>query len=137
MGVCQGGDKTSSHSSSNTLSSSASSNNSDEHFDTEDLMDPELLGLNYIKGASTDSGIDTTPCSAPVPPTGDPLAAMTHLVLQCTGAVEQGQTWTREHPENRDKKPVQLYLPQSYPKTRNTGMESSIRNLREIQSHSR
>ncbi|KTG05905.1 hypothetical protein cypCar_00045187, partial [Cyprinus carpio] len=60
----QGGDKNSSHSSSNTLSSNASSSNSDEkHFGSGDLMDPEMLGLTYIKGASTDSGIDTAPCS--------------------------------------------------------------------------
>ncbi|OBS65893.1 hypothetical protein A6R68_05568, partial [Neotoma lepida] len=57
------GDKScSSHSSSNTLSSNTSSNSDDKHFGSGDLMDPELLGLTYIKGASTDSGIDTTPC---------------------------------------------------------------------------
>uniref|UniRef100_A0A8D2JEA0 Signal induced proliferation associated 1 like 2 n=1 Tax=Sciurus vulgaris TaxID=55149 RepID=A0A8D2JEA0_SCIVU len=57
------GDKScSSHSSSNTLSSNTSSNSDDKHFGSGDLMDPELLGLTYIKGASTDSGIDTAPC---------------------------------------------------------------------------
>lgn len=59
------GDKNSSHSSSNTLSSNASSNSDDKHFGSGDLMDPEMLGLTYIKGASTDSGIDTNPCVAP------------------------------------------------------------------------
>ncbi|CAG05194.1 unnamed protein product, partial [Tetraodon nigroviridis] len=59
------GDKNSSHSSSNTLSSNASSNSDDKHFGSGDLMDPEMLGLTYIKGASTDSGIDTNPCMAP------------------------------------------------------------------------
>nr|XP_023652043.1 signal-induced proliferation-associated 1-like protein 2 isoform X2 [Paramormyrops kingsleyae] len=59
----------SSHSSSNTLSSNASSNSDDKHFGSGDLMDPEMLGLTYIKGASTDSGIDTAPCTAP-PPAG-------------------------------------------------------------------
>ncbi|XP_053567097.1 signal-induced proliferation-associated 1-like protein 2 isoform X4 [Bombina bombina] len=60
------GDKScSSHSSSNTLSSNASSNSDEKHFGSGDLMDPELLGLTYIKGASTDSGIDTAPCSLP------------------------------------------------------------------------
>uniref|UniRef100_H0WWP3 Signal induced proliferation associated 1 like 2 n=1 Tax=Otolemur garnettii TaxID=30611 RepID=H0WWP3_OTOGA len=58
------GDKScSSHSSSNTLSSNTSSNSDDKHFGSGDLMDPELLGLTYIKGASTDSGIDTAPVS--------------------------------------------------------------------------
>lgn len=52
----------SSHSSSNTLSSNTSGNSDDRHFGSGDLMDPELLGLTYIKGASTDSGIDTAPC---------------------------------------------------------------------------
>ncbi|XP_075388206.1 signal-induced proliferation-associated 1-like protein 2 isoform X2 [Tenrec ecaudatus] len=57
------GDKScSSHSSSNTLSSNTSGNSDDKHFGSADLIDPELLGLTYMKGASTDSGIDTTPC---------------------------------------------------------------------------
>ncbi|KAM4770947.1 signal-induced proliferation-associated 1-like protein 2 [Rhinophrynus dorsalis] len=55
----------SSHSSSNTLSSNTSSNSDDKHFRSGDFMDPELLGLTYMKGASTDSGIDTTPCCMP------------------------------------------------------------------------
>ncbi|XP_054432727.1 signal-induced proliferation-associated 1-like protein 2 [Pteronotus mesoamericanus] len=60
------GDKScSSHSSSNTLSSNTSSNSDDKHFGSGDLMDPELLGLTYLKGASTDSGIDTAPCMPP------------------------------------------------------------------------
>lgn len=123
MYVHQGGEKTFSHSSSNTLSSSASSSNSDEkHFGLGDLMDPELLRLAYIKGASTDSGIDTTHCCAPIPP---------------TAAVDQEHMWNQEHPENRDGKPVHLYLPQSYTMTRHIGMESSLRDLKEILSHSR
>ncbi|KAI5615369.1 signal-induced proliferation-associated 1-like protein 2 isoform X3, partial [Silurus asotus] len=128
-----GGDKTSSHSSSNTLSSSASSSNSDEkHFGSGDLMDPELIGLTCIKGASTDSGIDTT-----VPPPGDPLAAMAHLVLQCQVAVDRGHIWTQGNPENRCEKPIQLYRPQSYTMTRPPDMNNSIKDLREIASHSR
>ncbi|XP_072415885.1 signal-induced proliferation-associated 1-like protein 2 isoform X2 [Chiloscyllium punctatum] len=63
----------SSHSSSNTLSSNASSNSDDKQFGSGDLMDPELLGLTYIKGASTDSGIDTAPCMPP------PLMGTVHL----------------------------------------------------------
>ena len=31
-------------------------------------MDPDALGLIYIKGASTDSGIDTATCMPPPPP---------------------------------------------------------------------
>ncbi|KAI1896955.1 hypothetical protein AGOR_G00100210 [Albula goreensis] len=77
----RGGDKScpshcSSHSSSNTLSSNASSNSDDKHFGSGDLMDPELLGLTYIKGASTDSGIDTAPCMPPPPLAGGYISAM-------------------------------------------------------------
>uniref|UniRef100_A0A8C7NXH4 Signal-induced proliferation-associated 1-like protein 2 n=1 Tax=Oncorhynchus mykiss TaxID=8022 RepID=A0A8C7NXH4_ONCMY len=57
------------HSSSNTLSSNASSGSSDDkRFGSGDPMDPDALGLIYIKGASTDSGIDTAPCMPPPPP---------------------------------------------------------------------
>uniref|UniRef100_A0AAR2LRV6 Signal induced proliferation associated 1 like 2 n=1 Tax=Pygocentrus nattereri TaxID=42514 RepID=A0AAR2LRV6_PYGNA len=56
----------SSHSSSNTLSSNASSSSDDKRFGSEDPMDPATL--TYIKGASTDSGIDTTPCMPAPPP---------------------------------------------------------------------
>lgn len=135
MCVQQSGDKTSCHSSSNTLSSSASSNNSDEkHFGSDDMMDPDLVRLTYIKGSSTDSGIDTTPSCAPVPSTGGHPAAMAHLVLQCPPAVDREHMWT---PENRDNKPVHLYLPQSYTMTRRTVIDSSVRDPREISSHSR
>uniref|UniRef100_A0A8C8IWA2 Signal induced proliferation associated 1 like 2 n=1 Tax=Oncorhynchus tshawytscha TaxID=74940 RepID=A0A8C8IWA2_ONCTS len=59
----------SSHSSSNTLSSNASSGSSDEkRFGSGDPMDPDALGVIYIKGASTDSGIDTATCMPPPPP---------------------------------------------------------------------
>ncbi|XP_062303840.1 signal-induced proliferation-associated 1-like protein 2 isoform X1 [Osmerus eperlanus] len=91
------GDKgCSSHSSSNTLSSNASSGSSDDkRFGSGDPMDPESLGLTYIKGASTDSGIDTAPCMPPPPP---PLAggvpAASRLVLQDC----RGEQWPLEYP---------------------------------------
>ncbi|KAG7462830.1 hypothetical protein MATL_G00188900 [Megalops atlanticus] len=66
----------SSHSSSNTLSSNASSTSDDKHFGSGDLMDPEMLGLTYIKGASTDSGIDTAPCMPPPPLPGEEQAKL-------------------------------------------------------------
>ncbi|TTI76907.1 Signal-induced proliferation-associated 1-like protein 2 [Bagarius yarrelli] len=137
--LTRGGDKTSSRSSSNTLSSSASSSNSDEkHFGSGDLMDQELLGITYIKGASTDSGIDTTPCCAPVPPPGDSLSAMAHMVLdEQQVAVEWGQAWTPEHRQNRDQEAVELHMPQRYLLSRHTGVDSSMMELREISSHRR
>ncbi|XP_061084087.1 signal-induced proliferation-associated 1-like protein 2 isoform X2 [Conger conger] len=60
----------SSRSSSNTLSSTASSSSDDKRFGSGDPMDPELLGLTYIKGASTDSGIDTASGLLAPPPGG-------------------------------------------------------------------
>ncbi|KAM3865353.1 signal-induced proliferation-associated 1-like protein 2 [Diretmus argenteus] len=97
--VRQSGDKScssqcSSHSSSNTLSSNASSGSSeDKHFGSGDPMDPEALGLTYIKGASTDSGIDTAPCMPPPPAPAPPGGS--RLILQ-NG---QGERWAVEYPE--------------------------------------
>uniref|UniRef100_H3D7D4 Signal induced proliferation associated 1 like 2 n=1 Tax=Tetraodon nigroviridis TaxID=99883 RepID=H3D7D4_TETNG len=98
------GDKNSSHSSSNTLSSNASSNSDDKHFGSGDLMDPEMLGLTYIKGASTDSGIDTNPCMAPG----------VRVLMQ--GRVgEQGHPWASGHHEDgaSEEDHGKLYLPQA------------------------
>uniref|UniRef100_A0AAQ4QP90 Signal induced proliferation associated 1 like 2 n=1 Tax=Gasterosteus aculeatus aculeatus TaxID=481459 RepID=A0AAQ4QP90_GASAC len=101
----QAGDKNSSHSSSNTLSSNASSNSDDKHFGSGDLMDPEMLGLTYIKGASTDSGIDTNPCVAPGA-----------RVLMQGRAGEPGHPWVSEHHEEGGSEEDQgkHYLPQGY-----------------------
>uniref|UniRef100_A0A1A8CVP5 Signal-induced proliferation-associated 1 like 2 n=1 Tax=Nothobranchius kadleci TaxID=1051664 RepID=A0A1A8CVP5_NOTKA len=123
------GDKNSSHSSSNTLSSNASSNSDDKHFGSGDLMDPEMLGLTYIKGASTDSGIDTNPC---VPPG-------TRVLLQ--GRVgEQGHQWVSEHHEDgmTEEDHGKMYLQQSFPSAIMSGhvTEGSIGDLSEISSHS-
>ncbi|XP_023135223.1 signal-induced proliferation-associated 1-like protein 2 isoform X4 [Amphiprion ocellaris] len=124
------GDKNSSHSSSNTLSSNASSNSDDKHFGSGDLMDPEMLGLTYIKGASTDSGIDTNPCVAPG----------ARVLLQ--GRVgEQGQPWVSEHHEDgtSEEDHGKLYLPQGYASAIMSShvTEGSIGDLSEISSHSR
>ncbi|XP_078787671.1 signal-induced proliferation-associated 1-like protein 2 isoform X11 [Oryzias latipes] len=123
------GDKNSSHSSSNTLSSNASSNSDDKHFGSGDLMDPEMLGLTYIKGASTDSGIDTNPCVAPGA-----------RVLQ--GRVgEQGHPWMSEHHEDgtSEEESGKLYLQQSFASAvlSSHATEGSIGDLSEISSHSR
>uniref|UniRef100_A0A674A7B2 Signal-induced proliferation-associated 1 like 2 n=1 Tax=Salmo trutta TaxID=8032 RepID=A0A674A7B2_SALTR len=81
----------SSHSSSNTLSSNASSGSSDDkRFGSGDPMDPDALGLIYIKGASTDSGIDTAPCMPPPPP---PLPG-------CSGGGVPGVSAGRPVPQN-------------------------------------
>ncbi|XP_013861357.1 signal-induced proliferation-associated 1-like protein 2 isoform X3 [Austrofundulus limnaeus] len=123
------GDKNSSHSSSNTLSSNASSNSDDKHFGSGDLMDPELLGLTYIKGASTDSGIDTNPCAPPG----------ARVLLQGR-AGEQGHAWVSEHHEDglTEDDHGKLYLQQSFPSAILSGhvTEGSIGDLSEISSHS-
>ncbi|KAL0178653.1 hypothetical protein M9458_027547, partial [Cirrhinus mrigala] len=127
----QGGDKNSSHSSSNTLSSNASSSNSDEkHFGSGDLMDPEMLGLTYIKGASTDSGIDTAPCSMTPGVAG---ASVARVMLQGRGASDPGHPWTPELTEEG------LYHPQSYAAALAAGhapADGSMGDLSEISSHS-
>ncbi|XP_043111813.1 signal-induced proliferation-associated 1-like protein 2 isoform X3 [Puntigrus tetrazona] len=136
----QGGDKNSSHSSSNTLSSNASSSNSDEkHFGSGDLMDPEMLGLTYIKGASTDSGIDTAPCSMTPGVAG---ASVSRGMLQGRGASDPGHPWTPELAEegSTEEDHGRLYLPQSYGAALATGhtpADGSMGDLSEISSHSR
>ncbi|XP_027133492.1 signal-induced proliferation-associated 1-like protein 2 isoform X3 [Larimichthys crocea] len=124
------GDKNSSHSSSNTLSSNASSNSDDKHFGSGDLMDPEMLGLTYIKGASTDSGIDTNPCVAPGA-----------RVLMQGRVGEQGHPWVSEHHEDgaSEEDHGKLYLPQGYASAILSShvTEGSIGDLSEISSHSR
>uniref|UniRef100_A0A8D3AG36 Signal induced proliferation associated 1 like 2 n=1 Tax=Scophthalmus maximus TaxID=52904 RepID=A0A8D3AG36_SCOMX len=123
------GDKNSSHSSSNTLSSNASSNSDDKHFGSGDLMDPEMLGLTYIKGASTDSGIDTNPCMAPG----------ARVLLQGRMG-EQGHPWVSEHHEDgaSEEDHGKLYLPQGYASAilSSHATEGSIGDLSEISSHS-
>ncbi|XP_023183080.1 signal-induced proliferation-associated 1-like protein 2 isoform X5 [Xiphophorus maculatus] len=124
------GDKNSSHSSSNTLSSNASSNSDDKHFGSGDLMDPEMLGLTYIKGASTDSGIDTNPCMPPG----------ARMLLQ--GRIgEQGHPWVSEHHEDEmtEEDHGKLYLQQGFASAimGSHVTEGSIGDLSEISSHSR
>ncbi|KAM9803711.1 signal-induced proliferation-associated 1-like protein 2 [Neosynchiropus ocellatus] len=123
------GDKNSSHSSSNTLSSNASSNSDDKHFGSGDLMDPEMLGLTYIKGASTDSGIDTNPCMPPG----------ARVLLQ-SRVGDQGHAWVSEHHEDgvSEEDHGKLYLPQGYASAimACNVKDGSIGDLSEISSHS-
>lgn len=93
-------------------------------------MDPEMLGLTYIKGASTDSGIDTNPC---VPPG-------TRMLLQ--GRVgDQGHPWVSEHQEDEmtEEDHGKLYLQQGFASAIMSShvTEGSIGDLSEISSHSR
>lgn len=93
-------------------------------------MDPEMLGLTYIKGASTDSGIDTNPCMAPGV-----------RVLMHGRVGEQGHPWVSEHHEDEvlEEDHGKLYLPQGFTSTIMSSQvtEGSIGDLSEISSHSR
>lgn len=127
----------SSHSS-NTLSSNASSGSDEKHFGSADPMDPESLGLTYIKGASTDSGIDTAPCMPPpAPPL--PLSGMgsSQMVMR-VGRVDTGLPWTLEYPEEgeEDEGRAKMFLSQGYVPATPTGhtTDGSTGDLSEISS---
>ncbi|KAM9613035.1 signal-induced proliferation-associated 1-like protein 2 isoform 3-T11 [Trichechus inunguis] len=128
------GDKScSSHSSSNTLSSNTSSNSDDKHFGSGDLMDPELLGLTYIKGASTDSGIDTTPCM----PTS--ILGPLHLTGSRSMIHSRAEQWADSGDiSGPDGEQVKMYAVHNYASAisvSNTA-EGSMGDLSEVSSHS-
>ncbi|XP_054844049.1 signal-induced proliferation-associated 1-like protein 2 isoform X3 [Eublepharis macularius] len=128
------GDKNcSSHSSSNTLSSNTSSNSDDKHFGSGDLMDTDLLGLTYSKGASTDSGIDTAPCMPA------PILAPLHLAGGRTGMHGRTDQWTESsETAGPDDEQTKMYTVHSYASaisSSHTG-DGSMGDLSEISSHS-
>nr|XP_060609807.1 signal-induced proliferation-associated 1-like protein 2 isoform X4 [Anolis sagrei ordinatus] len=127
------GDKTcSSHSSSNTLSSNTSSNSDDKHFGSEDLMDTDLLGLTYIKGASTDSGIDTAPCMPA------PILAPLHLAGSRSGIHGRTDQWAESSETPGQDDETKIYAVHSYASaisSSHTG-DGSMGDLSEISSHS-
>uniref|UniRef100_A0A3Q2HE65 Signal induced proliferation associated 1 like 2 n=1 Tax=Equus caballus TaxID=9796 RepID=A0A3Q2HE65_HORSE len=128
------GDKScSSHSSSNTLSSNTSSNSDDKHFGSGDLMDPELLGLTYIKGASTDSGIDTTPC---MPTT---VLGPVHLAGSRSMLHSRAEQWADSADiSGPDDEQAKMYAVHSYAPAISAGSaaDGSMGDLSEISSHS-
>ncbi|CAI5770544.1 signal-induced proliferation-associated 1 2 isoform X4 [Podarcis lilfordi] len=127
------GDKNcSSHSSSNTLSSNTSSNSDDKHFGSEDLMDTDLLGLTYIKGASTDSGIDTAPCMPA------PILAPLHLAGSRSGIHSRTDQWAESSETPGPDDETKMYAVHSYASaisSSHTG-DGSMGDLSEISSHS-
>lgn len=117
------------HSSSNTLSSSASSNSDEKSYGSGDLMDPELLGLTYIKGASTDSGIDTAPCSMP----SQAMASVLHKSSRSHHLAEQMVPWNNSSDDTiPDSDHGNLYYVHSY-----HAADGSIGDYSELSSHSR
>ncbi|XP_051967068.1 signal-induced proliferation-associated 1-like protein 2 isoform X2 [Xyrauchen texanus] len=122
----------SSHSSNNTLSSNASSGSDEKHFGSGDPMDPESLGLTYIKGASTDSGIDTVPCMPPPPPSL-PLRPSRMVTSDGTGL-----SWVLEYHEEGETEEgrAKMFLSQGYAPGTATGhtTDGSTGDLSEISS---
>uniref|UniRef100_A0ABM5FW11 Signal-induced proliferation-associated 1-like protein 2 isoform X6 n=1 Tax=Pogona vitticeps TaxID=103695 RepID=A0ABM5FW11_9SAUR len=127
------GDKNcSSHSSSNTLSSNTSSNSDDKHFGSEDLMESDSLGLTYIKGASTDSGIDTAPCMPA------PILAPLHLAGGRSGMHSRTDQWAGSSDTPGQDDEHKIYAVHSYASaisSSHTG-DGSMGDLSEISSHS-
>ncbi|XP_021504094.1 signal-induced proliferation-associated 1-like protein 2 isoform X2 [Meriones unguiculatus] len=126
------GDKScSSHSSSNTLSSNTSSNSDDKHFGSGDLMDPELLGLTYIKGASTDSGIDTAPC---LPAT---MLGPVHLTGSRSLLHGRAEQWADAADVPADSESAKVYALHGYASAISaSAAEGSLGDLSEASSHS-
>lgn len=97
-------------------------------------MDPELLGLTYIKGASTDSGIDTAPCLPA------PLLAPLHLAGSRAGVHCRSEQWSEPTDvPGPDDDPAKIYAVHSYASAISTThtAEGSMGDLSEISSHSR
>uniref|UniRef100_A0A8C2JAL8 Signal-induced proliferation-associated 1 like 2 n=1 Tax=Cyprinus carpio TaxID=7962 RepID=A0A8C2JAL8_CYPCA len=128
----------SSHSSNNTLSSNASSGSDEKHFGSGDPMDPESLGLTYIKGASTDSGIDTAPCMPPPPPALPLTGVGPSRMVMRDGRVETGLPWPLEYHEDgeTDEGRAKMFLSQGYVAATPTGhtTDGSTGDLSEISS---
>uniref|UniRef100_A0A8C1W6Q8 Signal-induced proliferation-associated 1 like 2 n=1 Tax=Cyprinus carpio TaxID=7962 RepID=A0A8C1W6Q8_CYPCA len=128
----------SSHSSNNTLSSNASSGSDEKHFGSGDPMDSESLGLNYIKGASTDSGIDTAPCMPPPPPALPLTGVGPSRMVMRAGRVETGLPWPLEYHEDAetDEGRAKMFLSQGYVPATPTGhtTDGSTGDLSEISS---
>ncbi|XP_027626660.1 signal-induced proliferation-associated 1-like protein 2 [Tupaia chinensis] len=123
----------SSHSSSNTLSSNTSSNSDDKHFGSGDLMDPELLGLTYIKGASTDSGIDTAPCMPAA------LLGPVHLAGCRALTHSRAEQWAdASDVSGPDDEPSKMYTMHGYAAAISASgtADGSLGDLSEISSHS-
>lgn len=96
-------------------------------------MDPELLGLTYLKGASTDSGIDTTPC---MPPAG---LGPVHLVGSRSVIHSRAEPWADSGDiSGPDDEQAKMYAVHSYaPASAGGTADGSMGDLSEISSHSR
>ena len=94
-------------------------------------MDPELLGLTYIKGASTDSGIDTAPCM--------PAAVLGPVHLAGGRAVIHSRAEQWGDPADLpgpDGEAAKMYAVHGYAPA-GSAADGSVGDLSEISSHSR
>lgn len=97
-------------------------------------MDPELLGLTYIKGASTDSGIDTAPC-APATVLGPVHLAGSRSVIH-----SRAEQWADAADiPGPDGEQAKMYAVHGYAPAISAGgaADGSMGDLSEISSHSR
>jgi len=96
-------------------------------------MDPELLGLTYIKGASTDSGIDTAPCM--------PAAVLgpVHLAGSRSVIHSRAEQWADSADiSGPDDEQAKMFAVHSYAPAISAGSaaDGSMGDLSEISSHS-
>lgn len=96
-------------------------------------MDPELLGLTYIKGASTDSGIDTTPC---MPAT---ILGPVHLTGSRSLIHSRAEQWADAADVSvADDEPAKMYTLHGYASAiSSSAADGSMGDLSEVSSHSR
>lgn len=96
-------------------------------------MDPELLGLTHIKGASTDSGIDTAPCV--------PAAVLGPVHLAGSRSLVHGRAehWADSGIPGPDGEQARVYAAHGCaPGVSTSGAaDGSLGDLSEISSHSR
>jgi signal-induced proliferation-associated 1 like protein 2 len=97
-------------------------------------MDPELLGLTYIKGASTDSGIDTAPCLPAA------ILGPVHLAGSRSLMHSRAEQWADAADiSGPDDDPAPMYSMHGYATAISTSdaANGSMGDLSEISSHSR
>lgn len=96
-------------------------------------METDSLGLTYIKGASTDSGIDTAPCMPA------PILAPLHLAGGRSGMHSRTDQWAESSDTAGQDDETKIYAVHSYASaisSSHTG-DGSMGDLSEISSHSR
>lgn len=96
-------------------------------------MDSDLLGLTYIKGASTDSGIDTAPCMPA------PMLAPLHISGSRSGLHGRTDQWAESSETPGADDEMKVYAVHSYASAISSSHigDGSMGDLSELSSHSR